>query len=63
MESFAREERLEFLGGETVLSGALTPCRDEVVGRGVVLGWPGAQHDVFDLFGVGASADLGFEFP
>ena len=34
---------------------------DEVVGGRVVLGGPGAQHDVFDLFGVGASPDLGFE--
>ena len=32
METFALVERLEFLGGEAVPSGAMTPRRDEVVG-------------------------------
>ena len=53
--------RGEGVGGEAVAGGALAPRGDEVVGGGVLLGGSGAQHDVLDLAGMRAAADLGFE--
>ena len=59
---FVAGDRRECVGVEAVVGGSLSPCRDQVIGGGVVLRRPGAQHDVFDLVGVRATTDLGFEF-
>ena len=59
---FVSGDRGERCGVEPVARCALAPSGDEFVGGGVVLGWSGAQHDVFDLAGVRPSADLCFEF-
>ena len=54
-------EPVEIIAGQTGSFGACPPVGDELVGGGVVLGGACTQHDVFDLAGMRATADLGFE--
>ena len=61
LDALAAGDGGEGVGGEAVAGGALAPRGDEVVGGGVLLGGAGAQHDVLDLAGMRAAADLGFE--